>query len=294
MALCDETRISEKRYYTIAPQPLTVDGTSNGVIEVASTFCWKVGMCVTVVSNTVAPRKVKIKAVLSETEIMIGDVNTPIYKGQDVSDLLVADSAMIGLPEDHENNKRPVIHLNEIYRQVYEEEPTVAIRSHLVDWLGRSYCKDNPLPVDATVSVGDVNVQLTHKDNDPNVGDTHDSIRIGDGVETVGVNPDGSINTKSVDPDIVPTHFESFIATAGTPDSLSLTNPIQLAFVFNPNKGDNKNNSQDVLYITLDGSSNRTTVPRGSSRYFPGVFNTLEVDTNNDGTKYEIILWEIP
>jgi hypothetical protein len=52
-----------------------------------------------------------------------------------------------------------VIDLHEIQRQVYEEEPTVALRSHLVDWLGRSYCADNPLPV----SLEDLDVTIERK-----------------------------------------------------------------------------------------------------------------------------------
>jgi hypothetical protein len=98
----------------------------------------------------------------------------------------------------------------------------------------------------------------------------------------------------NADPDIVPTQFESAVAIAGTPDILTLTNKIQLAFIFNPNKGSNKNGPLDVLYVTIDGSTKKTTIPRGSSRYFAGVFNTFKVDTNNNGTNYEVILWEIP
>jgi len=169
MAKCDETRITEKRYYAISPQLFTADGLTDGTITVADTFCWKVGMCVTLVSDTVAPYKVKIKAILSETIIKVGEVNTPIYKGLDVSALIVADNAMIGLPDDHHNNKRPTIDLYEIWRQVYEEEPTVAVRSHLVDWLGRSYCAENPLPVDATIVVppGGQDVNVRDENGDP-------------------------------------------------------------------------------------------------------------------------------
>jgi hypothetical protein len=93
-------------------------------------------------------------------------------------------------------------------------------------------------------------------------------------------------------PDFEPTHFESAVATAGTPDTITIPGKkIQLVFVFNPNKGPSKNQTQDVLFITIDGSPQKTTVPRGASRYFPGTFDTLEVDTNNDGTNYEVIVW---
>lgn len=206
MANCDETRISEKRFYAIPAQALTADGTVDGTITIAKTFCWKVGQIITCVSSTVQPRRLKIKAVLSETTIKVGEIDTPIYKFTDVSSLLVADTAMIELHDDYDSNRRPVIDLHEIQRQVYEEEPTIALRSHLVDWLGRSYCVDNPIPVqlsDGSIDIGTVNaeleVQLSHQDNVPDAGDVADSVQIGDGVEILEINPDGSINVDIVD-----------------------------------------------------------------------------------------------
>lgn len=56
---------------------------------------------------------------------------------------LVADTATVQFLED----KRPVIDINEIHRAVYAEEPTVALRTHSVDWLGNAYTKENPMPV---------------------------------------------------------------------------------------------------------------------------------------------------
>ena len=207
MGSCKNTRISEKRFYAIPLQALTADGQSDGTLIVASTYCWKVGQILTCVSSTVAPRRLKIKAVLSETVIKVGAIDTPIYKFSDVSDLLLADNAMIELVDDaiqsgsHASNRRPVIDLHEIWRQVYEEEPTVAVRSHVVDWLGRSYCKDNPLPVqltDGSINIGTVNgeleVQISHQDNVPDMGDVADSVQVGDGTEILLINPDGSIN----------------------------------------------------------------------------------------------------
>lgn len=207
MADFKDTRVSEKRFYAIPTQALIADGTSDGVITVASTYCWKVGQTLTAVSTAIAPQRYKVKAVISETEIKVGAIDTPIYKFSDVSNLLVADTAMIELIDDSINNgsqasnRRQTIHLDEIRRAVYEEEPTVALRSHLVDWLGRSYATENPLPVqlsDGDINIGTVNaeveVQLSHQDNVPDVGDVADSVQVGDGVEILAINPDGSIN----------------------------------------------------------------------------------------------------
>ena len=43
---------------------------------------------------------------------------------------------------------------------MYEEEPTVAQRTILVDKYGNKYDENNPLPVNAIVEVSDVNVYL--------------------------------------------------------------------------------------------------------------------------------------
>jgi len=187
MANFTDPRVTEKRFLAIPPQQLTANGTVDGTITIDSTYCWKVGQIVTVISNIVPPRRLKIKAVISETELKVGDIGAPIYKFSDVSDLLVADTAMIELVDDSINsgsqasNRRQTIHLDEIRRAVYEEEPTIALRSHLVDWLGRSYSIDNPMPValSSNINIGKVDADLTRLDNDPNPGDVHDSVRIG-------------------------------------------------------------------------------------------------------------------
>lgn len=192
MANFKDTRVSEKRFYAIPAQALTADGAADGTITIESTYCWKVGQIVNVVSTASSTRRLKIKAILSETILKLGPIDKPIFKFSDVSDLLVADTAMIELTDDaaftgsSASNRRPVIDLHEIQRQIYEEEPTVAMRTHSVDWLGRSYGVENPLPVqlsDGDINIGTVNaeleVQLSHKDNVPDAGDIADSVRIG-------------------------------------------------------------------------------------------------------------------
>lgn len=70
-------------------------------------------------------------------------------------------------------------------------------KAAITDENGNPYGPDNPLSVqlsDGSVNIGTVNaeleVQLTHLDNDPDAGDVHDSIRIGDGVEELAINAD--------------------------------------------------------------------------------------------------------
>lgn len=93
--------------------------------------------------------------------------------------------------------------------------------------------------------------------------------------------------------DTTPEHQNGQVTTAGTPASLTPTSTkaIQLAYVKNPNKGPNANGSQDVLLVSIDGGTTYTSVSRGEYAYFPGVFTTLKLDSNNNNVKYEVILW---
>lgn len=192
-------RITEKRYFKIIPQPFTADATNQGLITIASTYSFKVGQLVIVKSTTQPDLKVKVQTVISETQFIVIEINEAVTtkKKLDMSAYLLADTATVEFLED----KRPVIDLHEIQRQVYEEEPTVALRTHSVDWLGRPYDKTNPLQVqlsDGSINIGTVNAeletQLSHKDNTPDSGDVADSVQIGDGKDILAINDDGSIN----------------------------------------------------------------------------------------------------
>lgn len=191
-------RITEKKYLTIPPTPLTVDGTVDGVITIADTYCFKVGQQV-LFKNGPTFLKAKVKRVISKTQLIVINTSDPVT----TSNKLDMSSFPAGSTIELQEEKRPVIDLLEIQRQVYEEEPTVALRTHNVDHLGRSYGDDNPVPIslspntpgstpdnpihtqlsDGSVNIGTVNaeleVQLSRKDNDPNAGDVHDSTRIG-------------------------------------------------------------------------------------------------------------------
>jgi hypothetical protein len=191
--------ITEKRYFSQQPQLLTADGNADGLITIASTYRIKVGQLLVFKSNIATTKVVKVQRVVSQTQFIVIDPKDTITTKNklDMSMFLIADTATVEYSED----RRPVIDLLEIQRQVYEEEPTVALRSHLVDWLGRSYDKSNPVPVelsDGSISIGTVNaeleVQLSHQDNVPDVGDVHDSVRIGNGAYELEINSDGSIN----------------------------------------------------------------------------------------------------
>ena len=143
--MSNTSSITEKRYLEISPKSLTSDGTTLGLITISSTYLFKVGMGVSLASSTQSILKVKVQRVVSDTQLIVIDLGESVTtkKRLDVSMYTVADTATIQFLED----KRPVIDLLEIQRQVYAEEPTVALRSHSVDWLGNAYTKENPMPV---------------------------------------------------------------------------------------------------------------------------------------------------
>ena len=156
------TRISERNYYRIEPQSLTQDGGVDGQVYIASTYGFKVGQKVTLRSDSLQSRIYKIKRVESETLLRVGPTKqgTAMSDYSDVSDMLLTDNATIVLPEQ----KRPGLDSNEVITRVFEEEPAVALRSHAVDWLGRSYGENNPFPVqlsDGSVTPNDWAISCT-------------------------------------------------------------------------------------------------------------------------------------
>ena len=93
--------------------------------------------------------------------------------------------------------------------------------------------------------------------------------------------------------DSTPEHFTKTVAVAGTPVSVTPTSgkPIQLLYIKNPSKGSNKNDPSDVVLVTVDGGANFTTINRGEYVYIPGIFTSASLDSNNNGTIIEVIVW---
>lgn len=88
-----------------------------------------------------------------------------------------------------------------VITQREHEDAAAAKRALLVDRDGNPIDESHPLFVklsDGSISIGTVNAeietQLSHKDNVPDVGDVADSVRIGDGINELEIESDGSIN----------------------------------------------------------------------------------------------------
>jgi hypothetical protein len=174
----------EKKLKHVDPRLLTVNGSSNGLVQVADARGFFVKQKVYLTSSTQPPLLVEVKRFNGLNSFYVGPLppDGQIQKRTNISAYLVADGAAI----QAEEQDRPGIKLDDIDRAVYAEEPIVAIRTIGVDPDGEYYTVDNPLPVqlsDGSINIGTVNaeleVQLTHLDNYPDVGDIHDSIRIG-------------------------------------------------------------------------------------------------------------------
>lgn len=139
MAVFTQPRITERRYLQVIPLLLTQDSTNKGLITIESTFCFKVGQTL-VFTLGATIQQAKIQAVISETQFIVIDIGESITTRKTIDMTVFVTGSTVELYE----SKRPVISIDEIQRIVYEEEPTVALRNHLVDWLGRSYGIDNP------------------------------------------------------------------------------------------------------------------------------------------------------
>lgn len=157
--------MSEKRFYTLPDSLFTADGTDKGLVTVESTFPYKVGMMISLSSSTKGPTLFKIKRIISETQMYVGDKGTNIVTYSDVSTFTVAEGATVSFSEQ----ERPVINLNEIQRQVYAEEPTIALRTFPVDALGRGFTVDNPFPIEEATNSKDYDKIYITRDLDKDI-----------------------------------------------------------------------------------------------------------------------------
>jgi hypothetical protein len=182
----------EKRLYAIPSQLLTLDGQSNGLISLPDSTLFKVKQVIFLASSTQSPIELEVKRIDDGSSIWVGPKTGPIDIRFNASAFLVADGAFVFANEQ----ARPGVPEQVIPRAVFEEEPTLAIRSIGVDKLGNPWSAANPMPVhvDGDINVGDINVRLSHLDNVPNPGDIADSIRVGDGTDVLQINADGSVN----------------------------------------------------------------------------------------------------
>ena len=184
--------ITEKKFLSIPVSPLTSDGGQYGQIETILAFRFKVGQIAILSADNQPDLQVKVNRVNSATELEVGQFDKNIVSRIDLTAYTVAQNASIRALEQ----SRPNIAPDDVWRAVYAEEPATAMRTVLVDGIGNYIGQDSSTPLhvrlsDGSVNIGTVNaeleVQLSHKDNDPDAGDVHDSVRLGNGEHEVDI-----------------------------------------------------------------------------------------------------------
>jgi len=128
---------SEKNWAHTIISPVSISG---AVITMPTVYGLKVKRNVTLSKLGVVSRVFQVKRVVNENTIWVGEVGTPITQLKEVDEY---DGGVLSSGEDARNT----IGSTPIIRAVYEEEPTVALRTIGVDWLGELYSEKNPFPV---------------------------------------------------------------------------------------------------------------------------------------------------
>jgi len=172
----------EKRFARVSQQLFDADGTNTGHIFIPDTRLFKVKQKVIVSSTaSIDPLHLEVKNVISQTEIVLGPRGGSIKAYAD----LLAFTTTIGSYIQANEQPRSEIPVLEIPRFTYEEEPVVAWRTIMVDDLGDKYNEENPFPVriKETVIDASLEVQISHLNDFPNIGDITDSVRIGSGTD---------------------------------------------------------------------------------------------------------------
>lgn len=187
------SQMTEKSWPTIILGTITVS--VNGIVTCTSTKGLRLKQIVTFSKvGGLDPKDFEIKRVLSDTDFLVGDPSKKIGAISQPTEYS-GGSAVVN------EQQRNTIGDGYVLRNVYENDPVMALRTIPVDEFGNHYTVQNPFPVqlsDGSITIETVNanlsVFLTHLNNFPVAGDIFDSIRIGDGVDLLGIEPDGSIN----------------------------------------------------------------------------------------------------
>jgi hypothetical protein len=181
----------ERTWLAVAPQALTTNGNAQGVVNISNTAGFKVKQSVVLSATGLPDLQVQVKRVVSPGQLIVGPIPASLQPPQrqegaqllsrriDISAYTVAAGAFIYAGEQPKSQLKP----EDIIVAVYEQEPTVALRTTGVDQYGNFYSPTNPLPValEGTISLGTVTVQGSPSGFDLNV------------------NADGSINVNVVE-----------------------------------------------------------------------------------------------
>ena len=142
----------EKRLPAVAPQAFTTTGNAQGRFTVAESCLFKVKQHVLISADTLPNLELEIKCIVNSTTMIVGPRGGSIKATYDISLYTTGLNASIRAVEQ----AHPAVPIQEIERFVYEEEPTVAYRTIMVDKQGNVFSDDNPFPVEATINLSNV------------------------------------------------------------------------------------------------------------------------------------------
>jgi hypothetical protein len=101
---------------------------------------------------------------------------------------------------------------------------------------------------------------------------------------------DFSIETQD-EKGVIPENINGTVVTAGTPVTISPSSgKITSLTVYNPRRGPNSNNNNDVLLISVDSSGTKISLPRGEDFSLDTYIDSFEIDANNNNTNFEVVI----
>lgn len=145
----------ERKWFTIS-KPFIANGTLNGVIKVLDVAGFFVKQRVKISATALPDLNLEIKRVDDTDTITVGPIDSNIESRSNLTAYTTIAGSVIYAAEQEFSFIKP----ETIVNATYERDPTKAWRVIDVDQYGRPYNKDNPKPVDATLNVGSINVEI--------------------------------------------------------------------------------------------------------------------------------------
>lgn len=177
---------------TVLAQSFVFDGTSNGEVYLLTSVSFKANQIV-IIEATGQPTIIgRIKQVPGDDLVLVGPDDTSELTRLDLSSYTVALGATIRADSQY----RDITMLSTYNVAIYEEEPTVAVRSVLVDWFGRKYTSTevgSKLTLDVNIVSGTITFPPSINVDITGYGATPDSVQIVDGTNKLVMQADGSI-----------------------------------------------------------------------------------------------------
>jgi len=213
----------EKRWGSVPPRLFVSNGLASGQITLADTTLFKVKQKVAIIANGEPNLELEVKAVISDTVLFVGPYGN-INSRSNLSAYTLAKNAAILADEQ----PRSGITADEIRRARFDEEPTIADRSVLVDEYGRYYKLINPLPT-----------------------------TISDGEDQLEINPDGSINVNAGGGVNAPTIYNIAFPLANTEQTVLIPQNVK-RFIIKVRGGNCKaqfsytNGQSGIEFVTIE------------------------------------------